>query len=319
MDVRYNESELVSDRDSAAPDLVHRIRTAVVLAWRSMGRGVIEFYNSENLTFAASIAYYTLLSLFPFLLILLTIASRLAVIQEGNEAAVVQLLMRALPSNFDFLSKQLVELQRSPVPLTIVGTIIALWASMGVFGALTSAVNHAWGTDRPYTFWQHKLVAFIMMLAAGVVFTAALILNGASQFAHTRIFNTVQQWFPFLAEVPGYIARYSLIPGSVVAVGLIYFFAPNTRVRLRDVWFGAVLAAVLWQIALWGFSWYLTGIASFTVHGSIGAVVAFLVWVYLSAVILLYGVEVTASYAKVRRQMAVEWRQRSVNAESSGS
>ena len=82
--------------------------------------------------------------------------------------------------------------------------------------------------------------------------------------------------------------------------------------------FGAVLAAVLWQGALWGFSWYLRGLASFTVHGSIGAVVAFLVWVYLSAVILLYGVEVTASYAKVRRQMAAESRQRSVNAESPG-
>ena len=291
----------------------------MVLAWRSMGRGVVEFYKSENLTFAASIAYYTLLSLFPFLLILLAVASRLAVIQEGNEAAVVQLLLRALPSDFDFLSKQLVELQRSPVPLTIAGTVIALWASMGVFGALTSAVDHAWGTEKPYSFWQHKLVAFVMMLAAGVVFTFVLLLNGANQLAHTRVFNTVTQWFPFLADVTGFIARYSLIPGSIVSVGLIYYFAPNTRVRLRDVWFGALLAAVLWQIALWGFSLYLTSFSSLTVHGSIGAVVAFLLWVYLSAVILLYGVEVTASYAKVRRQMAAEWRQRFVNAESPGN
>lgn len=308
----------MSNLESGAPDLGHRIWTALVLAWRSMGRGIVEFYNSENLTFAASIAYYTLLSLFPFLLILLTVASRLAVIQAGNEDAVVQLLLRALPSNFDFLSEQLVELQRSPVPLTIAGTVVALWASMGVFGALTSAVNHAWGTDKPYTFWQHKLVAFVMMLAAGIVFTFALVLNGANLFAHTRVFNTLQQWFPFLADMQGIVARYSLFPGSVLGVGLIYYFAPNTRVRLRDVWFGALLAAGLWQVALWGFSWYLRGLASFTVHGSIGAVVAFLVWVYLSAVILLYGVEVTASYAKVRRQMAAEWRQRSVNAESPG-
>jgi membrane protein len=180
---------------------------------------------------------------------------------------------------------------------------------MGVFGALTSAVNHAWGTEKPYTFWQHKLVEFVMMLAAGIVFTMALLLSGASQLAHTRIFNTLLQWFPFLSDLTGYLGRYSLIPGSVVGVGLVYYFAPNTRVRLRDVWFGALLAAVLWQVALWGFSWYLRGFSSFSVHGSIGAVVAFLVWVYLSAVILLYGVEVTASYAKVRRQMKAESQQ----------
>ncbi len=84
----------------------------------------------------------------------------------------------------------------------------------------------------------------------------------------------------------------------ILAFGLIYYFAPNTRVRLRDVWFGAILAGVLWRLALAGFSWYLRRLARFSVHGSVGTVVAFLVWVYLSAVILLYGVEVTACYAK---------------------
>jgi YihY family inner membrane protein len=133
-----------------------------------------------------------------------------------------------------------------------------------------------------------------------------LLASSAGYFAHTRIVVTLQTWFPFLASLQGYLVRNALFPGSIVAVGLIYYFAPNTRVRLRDVWFGAILAAVLWQLALEGFSWYLRNVSSFSVHGSIGAVVAFLVWVYLSAVILLYGVEVTASYAKVRREMRLQ-------------
>jgi membrane protein len=309
---------LVGDLERTAAGLGHRIRTSIVLAWRATGRGFIEFYQSENLTFSASIAYYTLLSIFPFLLIILAVISRLAVVQAGNEGAVVELLSRALPSNFNFLSEQIVQLQRSPVPLTIAGTLITLWAAMGVFGALTSAVNHAWGTDKPYSFWQHKLVAFIMMIAAGVLFTGGVLLASAGQFQHTRVLATLRDWFPFLADWPNVLMRYSLFPASVLSIGLIYYFAPNTRVRLRDVWFGAVLAATLWLLALEGFSWYLRGFSRFDMHGSVGTVVAFLVWVYLSAVILLYGVEVTAAYARLRRELAAE-EAKATSAQPSGA
>ena len=89
----------------------------------------------------------------------------------------------------------------------------------------------------------------------------------------------------------------------MLAIGLIYYFAPNTKVRLRDVWFGAILAALLWRCALALFSWYLQRFAEFGVHGSVGTVVAFLLWVFVSAVILLYGVEVTAAYARARKAL----------------
>ncbi len=78
-----------------------RVRRALRIAWRAAGRGIIEFYNSDNLTFAASIAYYSLLSLFPFLLLVLSILSKLAVGPDGG--TILPVLQRALPSNFDFL------------------------------------------------------------------------------------------------------------------------------------------------------------------------------------------------------------------------
>ena len=89
----------------------------------------------------------------------------------------------------------------------------------------------------------------------------------------------------------------------ILVVGLIYYFAPNAQVRLRDVWFGAILAGLLWRLAFAGFAWYVRDLSRFSVDGSIAAVVAFLVWVYLSAVILLYGVEVTAAYARLRKHL----------------
>jgi membrane protein len=73
-------------------------------------------------------------------------------------------------------------------------------------------------------------------------------------------------------------------------------------VRLRDVWPGAVLTALLWRGAFEGFSWYSRSFARASVHGSIATVVFFLIWIYISAVILLYGVEFTAAFARIRRE-----------------
>jgi membrane protein len=85
-------------------------------------------------------------------------------------------------------------------------------------------------------------------------------------------------------------------------VGLIYYFVPNAKVRFRDVWIGAVVTGLLWKGALEGFSWFVRDMSRFTrVNGSIAVVVVFLVWVYTQAAILLYGVEFTAAYARLRR------------------
>jgi membrane protein len=145
-----------------------------------------------------------------------------------------------------------------------------------------------------------------MMIVAAFVFTGALVMVGAVQLNEAVWFHPARDWFPSLLALPGFISRNALMPGSILAIGLIYYFAPNHHVRLRDVWYGAVLAGLLWRGALEGFSWYLRVFARFGVHGSVGTVVAFMVWVYLSAVILLYGVEVTAAYARLRREPAAQ-------------
>ena len=126
-------------------------------------------------------------------------------------------------------------------------------------------------------FFQHKLVAFVMMVCAFLLLVVAVLLISVTPFFTTGF----------------------LTPSFILVVGLIYYFAPNTRVRLRDVWFGAVLAGLLWHGAFIGFAWYLRSFSRLSLFGTVGTVMAFLVWVYLSAVILLYGVEVTAIYARL--------------------
>ena len=279
-----------------------RFRRGVFVAVGAARRGIVEFYNSNNLAFASSIAYYSLLSFFPFVVLVFSVLSRIAVHEAGSERRVMALLERVLPRDFEFLSTEIVKLQSTPIELTIAGTLVTLWASMGVFGAITSAVNHAWGVEKPYTFFKHKLVAFLMMLVAGLVFAATIFVMGAARASQASWFHQISAWFPWVESLTAFASRNAFLAASILGVGLVYYFLPNHKVRLRDVWFGAVLSAVLWHGAFAGFSWYLKTFAGLGVHGQLGTVVAFLVWVYLSAVILLYGVEVTASYARLRQQ-----------------
>ncbi len=142
-----------------------------------------------------------------------------------------------------------------------------------------------------------------MMLAAGLLMLAAVLFAGAVEVFRARWFAGVVATWPWLAHLTGFAYRNAPTPIFVIVVGLIYYFVPNVRVRLRDVWFGAILAGLLWRAAFLGFSWYVRDLSRFSVDGSIAAVVAFLVWVYMSAVILLYGVEVTAAYARLRKDV----------------
>jgi membrane protein len=268
---------LVSVSDAPAPiTLVERGVRALRIGGLSAYRGAIEFSQSENLTFAASIAYYSLLSFFPFVVLLGTLFATIGGV--GPQEGLISLIENSMPSQFQFLTVAVRDLNRTPAPFSVVGVLVTAWASMGVFGALTSAVNHAWGVENPLGFWRHKLVAFVMMTCAFLLLVIAILLISATRFFEMG----------------------TLTPTFILVVGLIYYFAPNTRVRLRDVWFGAVLAGLLWRGAFAGFAWYLRAFSRLSLFGTVGTVMAFLVWVYVSAVILLYGVEVTAAYARLQ-------------------
>jgi membrane protein len=107
--------------------------------------------------------------------------------------------------------------------------------------------------------------------------------------------------FPGLAALRGLWVRSMTTLLLIVVLALVYYFVPNAKVRFRHVWIGAVLTGLAWRAVFAGFSSYMGDASRYTqVHGSIGAVVAFLFWIYISAVVLLYGVQFTAAYGRLR-------------------
>jgi membrane protein len=280
---------------------VRHAREIAHLSALSLWRGFVGFYQSENLTHAASIAYYSLLSLFPFSMLALAILGSVTA-DESDRNAVLGFVLRYFPRQFDFITTQLDAFRASTATFGVVGSLALIWGSLGVFGAITTAVNHAWGVEKARSFWRHRLFSFLMMMVAGIVLLAALLLIWASQLVGASWFENVVAHNPTLEVFRGFAVRNATTAMFIAVVGMVFYFVPNAKVKFRDVWIGAFLTGLLWKGALYGFSWYMRDMTRFTrVNGSIAAVVVFLFWVYMQAVILLYGVEFTAAYARLRR------------------
>jgi len=287
--------------------LALRVYAEMRLTLLAIWRGVVGMYRSDDLTFASSIAYYALLSLFPFFLLVLSMLG--SVTSDPNDrAAILDFVLRYSPRQFEFVTTQLASMQEARVRLGIAGSLLMIWASMGVFGAITSSVNHAWGVDKTPSYLKHKLISFTMLVTASVLLLVGLLLVSAINLFEARWFAVVAIHSPKIFTVMHhFIVRWASTAVFIAVVGLIFYFVPNAKVRFRDVWVGAVVTGLLWRGALFGFSWYVRDLSRFShIHGSIAAVVVFLIWVYISAVLLLYGVEITAANARLRRHRPEE-------------
>jgi membrane protein len=282
-----------------------RLRSELTFSGLAAWRAIVRLVNGNDLTHAASIAYYALLSLFPFLLLLISLLGSITA-DENDRLAVLTFVFFYFPTQFEFVNTQLEAFRQSSIRVGIGGAIALIWASLGVFGALTSAINEAWGVEKQRSFWKHRMVSFLMLVASGGVVVVALLLVSAVEVAEASWFGAMLLQFEWLEAAQTFTFRYLATVLLIVGIGLLFYFIPNAKTRFRDVWVGAVLTGILWRLAFSGFSWYIAQSRLTMIHGSIATVVVFLLWIYVSSVILMYGVEFTAAYARMRRRRPEE-------------
>jgi membrane protein len=294
----------LSDRPSAAG----RARAELWIAARAAWRGFVELISGDDLTHAASVAYCGLLSLFPVFLLAFSIFGAVAA-NESHRAAVIEFFLRYFPARFDFVSRQLDSLGQMRYRIGVGGGLALVWAAHGVFSAITSAINYAWKVEKPRSYLKHKLFALLMLATAGVILLAALVLVSVIQIVHAGWFATVVAGNPRLEALGGMAMHVAATLMLIAVVALIYAFVPHAKVRLRDVWVGAILTGLLLRVVLEAFSYYVRDLSRLNaIHGSIAAVVVFLIWVYSSAVVLLYGAEFTATHIRLRREASAGQR-----------
>ena len=250
----------------------------------------------------AALAYYTVFSLAPLILVLLAVVGLLFRNDPGGAWNKISEQMSY------FLDKSAVEVvqniaQKAAQPnksvlATIIGVLLALFGASGVFGQLQDALNTVWGVKaKPgggiWGFLRSRFLSFAMV--GGVCFlllvslTLESVLKGFSHY--------VQSILP--GGIVLALAIYWVFDLAVVILlfAIIFKFLPDAEIRWRDVWIGAAMTAVLFAIGKWALGLYLGSGSAASAYGAASSLITLLLWVYYSAQILLFGAEFTQVYA----------------------
>src|SRR5256714_3477516 len=262
----------------------------------------MEWLDDKAPQLGAALAYYTVFSLAPLILVLLAI---IGVLFRDDPAGAWS---RVTEQMSYFLDKSAVKVVTDiaaeasqpgkSTMATIIGIALALFGASGVFGQLQDALNTIWGVkakpgEGVLSSLRARFVSFAML--GGVFFlllvslTVEALLKGFSHY--------VQQALPGGLAIA--LSVYLVFDFAVVTIlfAMIFKFLPDAEIQWRDVWIGAAMTAIFFGIGKWALGLYLGSGAAASAYGAASSLITLLLWIYYSSQILLFGAEFTQVYA----------------------
>jgi membrane protein len=253
------------------------------------------------LRLSASLAFYSVFSLAPVLVIAVSIGALLFSEQTVRDQISAQLEALAGPRAADALEALLVTTaaqKRTGTFATIIGIVVMLFGASGVFGELKDALNTIWGVvikpGRTLLRLIHdRFLSFSMVLSVGFLLLVSLLLNA--------ILTALSKYIDWMLPLPALAWQTLDFVGSfgviTVLFAMIFKILPNVRLGWHDVWMGAAVTSLLFVLGKFLIGFYLGASSITSAYGAAASVIIVLLWVYYSACILFFGAEFTKIYA----------------------
>lgn len=283
---RPSEDRAMGTEIEAWKDRLSRIPVAAVLL-----RAIKKSNEDHAKDMAASIAFFSFFSLFPLLVGVIAGAS-LFLERSTIQARLDRMLSDEFPGSADFLRSNieaLIDLRGAAGVASVVGLF---WSASKVFGALSRGINRALGIPKDHPFYLSRIRYFAMTLVVSLLlFVAVAISTTVDVFTQLDLsrFGIDSQAYEWLG---GHAASFAFVFGVVL---VLYSIVPYRRPPWREVWPGAMAAALLFEIGKALFVVYLENARSLqAVYGSLTSVIVLLLWLYFSARVLLFGAELIA-------------------------
>ncbi len=274
---------------------------------------VLKWQQDDCLEMGAALAYYALFSMFPMILVSLSIVGFLIGPSTDAYNAVLNFAQETLPPDaFPIVQTTLIQFHTGSTSASIVGFGILLFTASGFFGALSRSFDKIWHTkpqhhrfdgmgEVAFIFLWRRFLAFLLVIGAtGLIFLS--LLSNIAIDTVTKILEGVHQWVTVVGLDQVQLLAWLRLGVSFVTLTLVvmvlYKTLPSTRVAWRDVWLGAFLTAVLWLILQQLISNSVISLGSqFRSYGVISGVMVLMLWIYLTSQIFFLGGEFTYVYA----------------------
>ncbi len=277
------------------------MKKRVITLFKFIRQVFVEFIEDNILKYSASLAYYTVLSVAPLLVILLSVTGFLF----GKEAINGELYgeINKLVGSEAALqiqtSIQNIRLSNQNSFATTVGIIVLIIGATGIFGEIQDSLNRIWGLKikTKKVWWKvitDRLISFSLILSLGFVLIVSLVLNAIA----AAISDRIVQIFPGMGEALLFIVDTGIsIIITTLLFGAIFKVLPDAKIKWRDVIIGAFITACLFLIGKYGIGYYLGRSSLGNIYGAAGSIMILMIWVYYSSAILYLGAVFTKVYA----------------------
>ncbi len=270
--------------------------------WQLFKTTCAEWWNDNTFRFAASLAFYTIFSLAPVLLIAVGVAS-LFLARETATQKITAEVQKMIGDNGAQAIKQVLDASSGfgkSISAIATGVVTFLLGASAVFAELQTALNRIWDVESdPKSGIILKVVfdrlrSFALALGVGFLLLVSLVLSAALTAVHDYLNN----WIP---GVPALWQGVNIVV-SFLAVGLlfamIYKYLPDAKITWKNVWIGAAVTAALFTTGKYAISLYIGQTAMGSAFGAAGSFAVLLIWIYYSALICFFGAEFTQVYAR---------------------
>lgn len=292
--------------------------SALVFVVKFVTSNFNEFLDKNGPYMSAAIAYYAFFSLFPLSLALIAVFS-LVLGMQNFEDQLIDGLRQQIPvlaeADDEFLGNFFTSLKAGRTAGGVVAIIGLFWVSQQVFSAIRKSINVIWGINKTRPFLTERLMDIALMFGASTLLFASVFITGLVTFIQELSaiwlpdapISDPALWQKFAVFVP-------VVLNFLVFLTL-YWWLPNTKLRFKEVWPTAVLGAVAFEISKAIFIFYLrnlSGVAT-TVYGGVSVIIVLMIFVYVSAIILLVGAMLTSRYAFYLAETEQKKRNRSLS------
>ena len=280
---------------------------------RLLKRTVAEWSDDKATTHAAALAYYTLFSVAPLLIIAIAVAGFVF----GGDAVrgdVHRQLQGLLgPSGAKVIEDMMVSAAKPEhgIPATMLGITVLFLGASGVFSQLQETMNVIWKVKaKPANgiidFLRRRFLSFAMVLGIGFLLLVSLVVNAAiaavGAYMQGRLPGSEPLWHLLNLGV-----SFAVVTALFAAM---YKILPDSEVEWMDVWLGAAVTSLLFTLGKLALALYLGKTSVSSSYGAAGSVAIVLIWVYYSAQLLFFGAEFTQVFAKYRRERREQTRRR---------